>query len=134
MGRSIITIFFCFAVSQKPALNMRVRTKQILSISGVALLLLVIAFFIWFDWNMLKPYIERQVTEKTSREFSIRGDLDVNLSLNPLISVERISLANAELGTEPPMVAVDKVAVRISLWDLLSGDIVLPELSITRPR
>jgi uncharacterized protein involved in outer membrane biogenesis len=113
---------------------MRVRTRQILSISGVAFLLLVIAFVIWFDWNMLKPYIERQVTEKTGREFTIRGDLDVNLSLNPLISVEGLSLANAEWGTEQPMVAVDKVAVRISLWDLLSGDIVLPELSITRPR
>ncbi|SEA24915.1 AsmA family protein [Nitrosospira multiformis] len=113
---------------------MRVRTKQILSISGVALLLLVIAFVLWFDWNMLKPYIERQVTDRTGREFTIRGDLDVNLSLNPLVSVEGLSLANAEWGTEQPMVAVDKVAVRISLWNLLSGDIVLPELSITRPR
>jgi uncharacterized protein involved in outer membrane biogenesis len=113
---------------------MKVRTRQILSVSGIAFLLLVIAFFIWFDWNMLKPFIERQVTEKTGREFTIRGNLDVNLSLNPLISVEGLSLANAEWGTEQPMVAVDKVAVRISLWDLLSGDIVLPELSITRPR
>jgi len=115
-------------------LPMKVRTRQILSVSGIAFLLLVIAFFIWFDWNMLKPFIERQVTEKTGREFTIRGNLDVNLSLNPLISVGGISLANAEWGTEQPMVAVDRVAVRISLWDLLSGDIVLPELSITRPR
>jgi AsmA family protein len=112
---------------------MRIRTWQILSVSGIAFLLLVIAFIIWFDWNMLKPYIERQVTEKTGREFTIRGDLDVNLSLNPLVSVEGLSLANAEWGTEQPMVAVDRVAVRISLWDLLFGDIVLPEVSITRP-
>ena len=113
---------------------MKIRTRHILSVSGAAFVLLVVAFIIWFDWNMLKPYIERQVTEKTGREFTIRGDLDVNLSLNPLISVEGLSLANAEWGTEQPMVAVDRLAVRISLWDLLSGDIVLPELSITRPR
>ncbi|MBN9133234.1 MAG: AsmA family protein [Nitrosospira multiformis] len=112
---------------------MSVRTRQILSVSGTAFLLLVIAFIIWFDWNMLKPYIERQVAEKTGREFTIRGDLDVNLSLHPLVSVEGLSLANAAWGTEQPMVTVDRVAARISLWDLLFGNIVLPEISITRP-
>jgi uncharacterized protein involved in outer membrane biogenesis len=112
---------------------MRTRTWQILSASGVAFVLLVVAFFIWFDWNMLKPYIERQVAEKTGREFTIHGDLDVSLSFNPLVNVEKLSLANAEWGTEQPMVAVERVAVRISLWDLLFGNIVLPEVSITRP-
>ncbi|SEO39322.1 AsmA family protein [Nitrosovibrio sp. Nv6] len=115
---------------------MRARTKRRLSVFGTLSLfvLLVIIFVIWFDWNMMKPYIERQVTEKTDREFVIRGDLDVRLSLNPLISAEGISLANAEWGTEQPMLGVDKVAFRISLWDLLLGDIVLPEVSISHPK
>src|SRR5687768_7284905 len=113
---------------------MRRRTKRILSISSIVFVLLVTIFVVWFDWNMIKPFVERQVTEKTGREFVIRGDLDVALSLNPFISVEGLSLANADWGTEQPMVAVDRVAVRISLWDLLFGDIVLPEVSISRPR
>jgi uncharacterized protein involved in outer membrane biogenesis len=108
---------------------MRRRTKRILSISSILFVLLVTIFIIWFDWNMIKPYVERQVTEKTGREFVIR-DLDVRLSLNPLISAEGISLANAEWGTEQPMLGVDKVAFRISLWDLLLGDVVLPEVSV----
>src|SRR5688572_2533277 len=110
---------------------MRRRTKKILSIFSILSVLLVIIFIVWFDWNMVKPYVERQVTEKTGREFTIRGDLGVKLSLNPLISVEGLSLANAEWGTEQPMVNVEKVAFRISLWDLFLGDIVLPEVSVT---
>ncbi|SFN30316.1 hypothetical protein SAMN05216386_0369 [Nitrosospira briensis] len=112
---------------------MRRRTKRILSISSIVFVLLVTIFIVWFDWNMIKPYVERQVTEKTGREFVIR-DLDVRLSLNPLISAEGISLANAEWGTEQPMLDVDKVAFRISLWDLLLGDVVLPEVSVARSK
>src|SRR5687768_5901726 len=112
---------------------MRRRTKRILSISSIVFVLLVTIFIVWFDWNMIKPYVERQVTEKTGREFVIQ-DLDVRLSLNPLISAEGISLANAEWGTEQPMLGVDKVAFRISLWDLLLGDIVLPEVSVAQSK
>ncbi|HVW64078.1 MAG TPA: AsmA family protein [Nitrosospira sp.] len=108
-------------------------TRKTLLILG-AFLAFIVAFWIWFDWNMAKPYIQRQVTEKTGREFVIAGDLDVRLSLDPLISAEGISLANAGWGTEQPMLAVDKIAFRVSLWDLLKGDIVLPEVSASQPR
>ncbi|MBA4142119.1 MAG: AsmA family protein [Nitrosospira sp.] len=109
------------------------RSRTILSITGI-LLVAIVVFVIWFDWNMMKPYIERQVTERTGREFVIQGDLDVDLSLNPLISVEGVSLANADWGTEQPMLGVDRAAFRISLWDLILGDIVLPEVSISQPK
>ena len=107
--------------------------KAVLLISG-ALFVLVAIFAIWFDWNMLKPYVERQVTEKTGREFTIRGDLDVRLSLNPLVSIGGLSLANAEWGTQQPMLDVDNAAFRVSLWNLFLGDVVLPEISISRPK
>ena len=115
-------------------MNIRSRTtRKVLLILG-AVLVLAVAFAIWFDWNMTKPYIQRQISEKTGREFVIAGDLDVRLSLNPLISAEGVSLANAEWGTEQPMLAVDKIAFRVSLWDLLKGDIVLPEVSASLPK
>lgn len=103
-------------------------------IVSAVLLLMVILFAAWFDWNMVKPYVERQVTEKIGREFVIRGDLDVDLSFNPLISVGGMTLANAEWGTRQPMLAVDQTAFRISLWNLLLGDIVLPEVSVSQPK
>ena len=112
---------------------MRNRSRKILLIFGVLFALALTTIFL-FDWNLLKSYVERQVTEKTGREFMIRGDLDVSLSLNPRISVEGLSLANAEWGTEQPMLAVDKLSFRIDLWKLLLGDIVLPEVAISQPK
>ena len=107
-------------------------SRIILSIFSI-LLILVVAFLIWFDWNMVKPYVERQVTEKTGREFIIHGDLDVKLSLNPLVSAEGLSLANADWGTQQPMLVVRRFQFRISLLDLLSGHVVLPEVSVSQP-
>ncbi|MBN9125213.1 MAG: AsmA family protein [Nitrosospira sp.] len=115
-------------------MNIRSRTAgKVLLILG-AILALIAIFAALFDWNMTKPYIQRQVGEKTGRDFIIAGDLDVRLSLNPLISAQGVSLANAGWGTKQPMLAVDKIAFRISLWDLLKGDIVLPEVSASRPK
>ncbi|BCT67643.1 hypothetical protein NNRS527_01230 [Nitrosospira sp. NRS527] len=111
----------------------RTVKKTIFLIFGI-LLALVTIFAIWFDWNMLKPYVEHQVTEKTGREFTIRGDLDVRLSLNPLISIGGLSLANADWGTQQPMLDIDKAAFRISLWNLFLGDVVLPEVAISKPK
>ncbi|MEO7464664.1 MAG: AsmA family protein, partial [Nitrosospira sp.] len=61
---------------------MRIRSRKILIIFSAVFALVVTTIFL-FDWNMLKPYVERQVTEKTGREFLIQGNLDVSLSLNP---------------------------------------------------
>jgi uncharacterized protein involved in outer membrane biogenesis len=112
---------------------MKTRSRKIFLIFGILFTLAAAAISL-FDWNMLKPYVERQVTEKTGRKFSIGGDLDVSLSLNPRISVEGLSLANAEWGTEQPMLAVDKLSFRMDLWKLLLGDIVLPEIAISQPK
>ena len=113
---------------------MRTRSKKILIIFSAMFALMVTAILL-FDWNMLKPYVERQVTEKTSRKFLIQGNLDVSLSLNPRISAEGLSLANADWGSDQSLLLdVSKVAFRISLLDLLKGDIVLPEVSISQPK
>ncbi|MEO6823206.1 MAG: AsmA family protein [Nitrosospira sp.] len=109
----------------------RTRSKILVAISAIFTLALIV--ILTFDWNLLKPYIESEVTASTGRQFMIRGNLDVSLSLNPRISAEGISLANADWGTEQPMVGVNKIAFRISLLDLLKGDIVLPEISISQP-
>jgi AsmA family protein len=93
----------------------------------------VVAFAFLFDWNTIKPYVERKVSEKTGREFVIKGDLHVNLGLNPLITADGLTLANAPWGTRQPMVSVDNLAFRVNLWRLIRGEIVLPEVSASHP-
>jgi uncharacterized protein involved in outer membrane biogenesis len=109
------------------------RAKRWTAVLG-AIVLLIAAFVAWFDWNRVKPYVERKVTEKTGREFHIRGNLDVRLSLNPLITAEGVTLANADWSQNQPMLAVERAAFRINLWRLIQGHIDLPEASVSQPR
>src|SRR5687767_3908161 len=63
------------------------RTPGVRWLELLALLALLVALFVWwFDWNMLKPFVERRVEAQTGREFHIDGDLDVDLSMAPKIT------------------------------------------------
>jgi uncharacterized protein involved in outer membrane biogenesis len=95
---------------------------------------LVAAFVLLFDWNLLKPYVERKVSDLTGREFRIHGNLGVRLSLHPLITADGLTLANADWSDKQPMLDVDQVAFRIDLWRLLQGEINLPEVSVRQPK
>ncbi|HSV20634.1 MAG TPA: AsmA family protein [Casimicrobiaceae bacterium] len=108
------------------------RTKRVVLALAIVAAVLA-AFILLFDWNLLKPYAERKVSEITGREFHIQGNLGVKLSLNPLITADRITLANADWSQKQPMVEADQVAFRINLWRLLHRDIDLPEVSVREP-
>ena len=98
-----------------------------------AIAILLIGALILFDWNWLKGPIESQVSERLGRPFRIHGDLDVELSLQPKITVERAELGNASWASDAPMAKIDRVELTIDLLKLVQGEIVLPELRITQP-
>jgi len=109
------------------------RTRRVVLVLAIVAGV-VVAFVLLFDWNLLKPYAERKVTQITGREFHINGNLGVKLSLNPLITADRLTLANVDWSSKQPMLEADQVAFRISLWRLLHGDIELPEVSVREPK
>jgi uncharacterized protein involved in outer membrane biogenesis len=86
-----------------------------------------------FDWNWLKGPIEGLVSGSLGRPFRIDGNLEVELSLQPRITVERAELGNAPWGSDEPMAKIDRAEVRLDLLKLLEGEIVLPEARIVRP-
>lgn len=97
----------------------------------VALLTFIAIFLAVFDWNLLRGYIGEKVTEKTGREFTINGNLDVDfLPFPPRIHVEKLRLANAEWGTAKTMLDIQQLDFSINLFSLLKGDIVLPQVSL----
>ncbi|MBA2491662.1 MAG: AsmA family protein [Gammaproteobacteria bacterium] len=104
------------------------------SITLAALLLVLVLLAIFIDWNWLKPYIERAVSEQTGREFAIDGDLGVDLwSLTPSLHVERIRFENAHWGKPPQMAKLHALDASVDLIALIGGSIVIPELIIDRP-
>lgn len=92
-----------------------------------------VLFFAVFDWNRLKGPLQNAISEQLGRRFSISGDLDVRLSLNPLISMKNVRLANEPWGSEPHMVQINLLQLRVSLLALLSGSTVVRELVIRQP-
>jgi uncharacterized protein involved in outer membrane biogenesis len=107
------------------------RRRVFGALAAVAVLL--IGVLMLFDWNWLKGPIESQVAGRLGRQFLINGDLDVELSLQPRITIESAELGNAPWGSDAPMAKIDRAEVTVDLLKLIQGDIVLPEVRITRP-
>ena len=76
----------------------------------LALLLAVIAWaVVCFDWNLFKGYAERRVSAATGREFHIDGSLDVDLSMNPLVTMDGLRLGNIAGAKEPTMASAQRL-------------------------
>ena len=95
-----------------------------------AAIVLLIAFF---DWNLFKGYVERRVSAATGREFHIDGDLSVHLSMHPLITMDRLRLANIAGAKEPTMASAQRLQYRIALWPWLRGQTILAEVHLVKP-
>ncbi|MBA2410313.1 MAG: AsmA family protein [Gammaproteobacteria bacterium] len=116
------------------ATSILTRTLKWGSITLATLLLALVLLVIFLDWNWVKPYIERAVSEQTGREFAIDGDLDVDLwSWQPSLRAERIRFENAAWGNKPQMVQVGAFRTSVDLWRLVKGRVVIPELIIDWP-
>lgn len=103
-------------------------TAAVLALAAVVTLVIIV-----FDWNMLKGPIERRVAEQTGRELALRGDIDVDLGLRPLVRVRGIEFGNAAWGSEPLMFTADELRFRLDLPQLLRGRVLLHELALEHP-
>jgi uncharacterized protein involved in outer membrane biogenesis len=87
----------------------------------------------WFDWNLFKGYVERRVGVATGREFHIDGNLDVRLSMHPLITMDGLRLGNIKGATQPTLATAQRLQFRVALWPLLQGRTELPEVHLVHP-
>src|SRR3569623_380795 len=120
------------ALAITDGMAMTKRTKRILIIFTSIVTVLVLAILL-FNWNMLRGPIERKVSAATGREMHINGNLDVDLSLHPLIRIQGITLSNAAWSSQPQMLSIDELAFRIDLMKLLRGQVILPEIHLQKP-
>src|SRR5215471_15434011 len=96
---------------------MRVMSRKaliLLVVSAVVAVALVL-----FDWNWLRGPVADYLSARLDRPVRIDGDMHVELSRQPLITAEFVSLGNTSWGSEEIMGRVRRIAVRIdaqSLW------------------
>jgi uncharacterized protein involved in outer membrane biogenesis len=105
---------------------------RVLELLGAFVLLVVLAMMLW-DWNWLKPPIERRVSAATGREFHINGDLSVKLSMKPRVTVQGLTLANVAGASDPLMASADSLQFRLHLLKLLGGHVVMSQVKVQRP-
>ncbi len=116
------------------------ETEPVVKKIGIGLLavivLLVAAVLVvpsFVDWNIYKDRIAAEVREITGRELSIDGGISLTLLPAPALSVENVRLANAPGGSEPTMVALDSLQVRIAALPLLQGRIQVNQVALVKP-
>jgi uncharacterized protein involved in outer membrane biogenesis len=84
--------------------------------------------------NSLRPTIAHLIAGKTGRETKIGGDLHFHLlSWTPSLEISGITIKNPSWADNPIMFSAERIKVSVSLGHLLRGQIVLPELSLTKP-
>jgi len=83
----------------------------------IGLVMAVGVFVYTADYNRYKGLIEKAVMDATGRQLEIKGDLTITMSLPPELSVADVTLANAPWGSQPQMVHVRELRVRIRLID-----------------
>ena len=107
------------------------RTRAIV-FGALAASMVVLA--VLFQWNWLRGPIERIVTWQTGRSFDIAGDLDVDLGRVTTIRADALRFGNADWSPSRTMASADRAELDVRLWPLLSGEIRLEAIRLTRPR
>jgi uncharacterized protein involved in outer membrane biogenesis len=113
------------------------RTHTKTKWTGIVILVVVLAiiiFLAFFNWNLLRPALARQITAATGRQASIDGDLKVHLwSWTPSAEVNGLSLKNPSWADRDMMFAAKRITISVSLARLLRGQIVLPQVNLLEP-
>jgi uncharacterized protein involved in outer membrane biogenesis len=105
-------------------------------IAGGALLLLVLLaaslylFLATYDYNRLKPEIIRAVKDATGRELTLGGDIKLDVVLPPALAVKDVKFANAPWGSQPQMLAADRIEARVRLLPLLHRELEVERIAL----
>jgi uncharacterized protein involved in outer membrane biogenesis len=111
----------------------RPKTRWSLIVLGT-LVLLIVLFAIFFDWNYFRPTLARLVSDKTGRHTVIRGNLRVHLwSFEPSAEIDGLTLDNPTWAEHAVMFTADQLTVSVSLGRLLRGQVVVPQIEVVRP-
>ncbi len=99
------------------------RLAAIVLSAAAALLVAVVLYLAFGDLSRHKGRIEALVTELLGRPFAIDGAFELQVLPSISVVAERVRLGNADWGSQPQMVEIGRVSVRIGLWSLVSGPV-----------
>jgi uncharacterized protein involved in outer membrane biogenesis len=119
------------AQADSSRLKTRFRLKRWQSVL-LGVLLAIVVFLLLFNWNWLRHPLERYISEKTQREFTI-SNLDVDLGMTPTIKLKDVYFANADWAKSgDPMAKIGSLEFSVSLRDLWEHKILVPRAAMSQ--
>ena len=82
------------------------------------------------DWNGYRAEIAAEIRKATGRNLSIDGDIDVALLPSPKLTLAKARFSNIEGAADPDMVRLAGLDLRVALWPLLSGKVVVQSVKL----
>src|SRR5690606_12752794 len=114
-----------------------VRLNRVLAIVAAVAALLAggLAIFVYtLDVDRYRDVIAAEAKALTGRDLEIGGRLQLDLfAAAPALVAETVSLANAPWGSEPEMIRVRRIELRVRLAPLLSGKVEIARLVLVEP-
>ena len=119
---------------------MQRKTQTIIKWLGIilgSLLALILALLLalyLFDWNTLRKPLSSAVSKALDRPFAIKGDMRMDWSWTPVLTINNIELGNASWSKNGDMLTIKRIQTSVRIQDLFKGRIVLPEVEIENLR
>ncbi len=89
-----------------------------------------VAILSTLDFEEYRGVIEAEAEKATGRRLAIDGDIDLEISLSPAIAIQDVRFANADWGSRPELVSVQRLELEVALLPLFSGDIQVNRLVV----
>lgn len=101
---------------------------------GFAALVVGAATWLWTgDLGVLKPQIERFVSEQTGRPFTVRA-LSIDLDRQSVLVAEQMRLGNASWASEPNMLEIERFEIQVDLRSLIRGPVIVQMIDVDGAR
>lgn len=86
-----------------------------------------------FDLNQYKKYAEELVYKQLGRKLSINGEANVGISLIPTLEVNDVELANPSWASQPQMVKIQQLEIKLALLPLLKKEVIIDKINLIQP-
>lgn len=100
-------------------------------IGGLVVIALVAPMFV--NLNNYKGLIAQKAKEATGRDLAITGDISLSLLPMPAVSIEGVKFGNVPGASQPDMVTLEQAKVKVALFPLISGDVQIKEVVLSKP-
>lgn len=104
---------------------LKFTVKAAIVIAGIAV---VISYARLSEFGDMRKTLLDKVMNSYAGRIAIDGDIELQMTFPPSVSIDGVRISNAKWGTRPDMMTAKRVVAEIDLLPLLQGDMAVPRL------